>query len=160
MHMESTPEHEWLKQLIGEWEYEHKWITGESDETMTSKGREVFRPFGDLWVIGELTGTMPGGSEMTALTTLGFDPVKGKFIGNWIGTPMTHMFIYEGERNADNTVLTLNCSGPSFEDVSEMADYQDIMEFKSPEERLFFSQYKDNEGNWQRFMEGVLRRTK
>lgn len=160
MQSEPKPEHEWLMQLVGEWAYEHESACGPDGETILSEGRETVRALGDLWIVGEMTGEMPGGQSMTCITTLGYDPTRGRYVGNWVGSPMTHMFVYDGERDERGNVLTLNCSGPSFSDMSKMADYQDIIEMKGREERLFRSRYKDDDGNWHQFLQGVFRRVK
>ncbi len=160
MQAEASPEHQWLMQLVGEWEYEHEAPCGPEGEMGKSTGREVYRALGDLWVVGELTGEIPGGGSMTCITTLGYDSARGRFVGNWVGSPMTHMFVYDGERDESGNILTLNCTGPSFEDVTKMAEYQDIIEMRGRDERLFRSRYKDDAGSWQQFMEGVFRRVK
>lgn len=159
MRTEPSDEHRWLKQLVGEWIYESVCVIGPDGETMKTSGREVVRSVGDLWVMGEMTGSVPGGGEMTAFMTLGFDPVRGRFVGSWVGSPMAHMFIYEGERDAGGSVLTLGCEGPSFADPSELARYQDMIEIRSADERRLTSRVLDGDGAWHEFMSGVFRRT-
>ena len=107
-----TPEHEWLKQLVGEWTYENTCTMGPDPETMTTTGRESISMLGELWTIGEMEGDMPGAGTMKAIMTLGFDPAKGKFIGTWIGSPMTFMFIYEGSLDEARRTLTLDTPRP------------------------------------------------
>lgn len=153
-------EHEWLMQLVGEWTFENECVMGPNGETMKSSGREVVRAVGDLWVIGEMTGQMPDGSDMTGIITLGFDTRVRRFVGTWIGSPMSHMFVYDGTRDVGGKVLTLNCQGPSFTDPTKLAKYQDIVEIRSRDERRLSSQFQDAEGKWHRFMEGSYRRVK
>ena len=151
-----TPEHEWLQRLVGDWTYENECVMGPNGETEQGSGREVVRAFGGLWTMGETTGTMPGCGEMSGLMTLGYDPVKGKYVGSWIGTPMAYMFVYEGSREGD--VLTLDCEGPSFENPAKMAKYQDVVELRGPNERELRSQVRGADGSWQQFMQGVYTR--
>ncbi len=154
-------EHEWLMQLVGEWEFENECVMGPNGEKMKSTGREVVRAIGDLWVMGEMTGEMPGGAgTMTGIITMGFDPRTRRFIGTWIGSPMAHMFIYDGTRDASGKVLTLDCEGPSFTDPTKLAKYQDIVEIRSRNERRLSSQFRDDQGKWHKFMEGTFRRVK
>lgn len=155
-------EHKWLMQLVGEWEFENECVMGPNGEKAKSSGREVVRAIGDLWVLGEMTGQMPGpdGGEMTGIITLGFDPQSNRFIGSWIGSPMTHMFIYNGTRDASGKVLTLDCEGPSFMEPGKLARYQDIVEIRSPNERRLSSQFQDAQGKWHKFMDGVYKRTR
>jgi hypothetical protein len=156
MQTEPTAEHTWLQQLVGEWSYQNECVMGPDGKTEKGTGREVVRAFGDLWVMGEMTGTMPGAGEMKGLMALGFDPGKGRFVGSWIGTPMASMFVYEGV--LEGNVLTLDCEGPAFDNPAEMAHYQDIVEVRSPNERVLRSQVLDAEGVWHQFMEGVFTR--
>ena len=48
-----TKEHEWLKQFVGEWESELEVFMEPGKPPMKSKGTEVCRAIGGLWVIGE-----------------------------------------------------------------------------------------------------------
>ena len=57
---------------------------------------------------------MPGGGPATTLMTLGYDPEKKRFVGTWIGSMMTHLWIYDGALDAAGKVLTLDAEGPSF----------------------------------------------
>ena len=96
MKAEPTPQHEWLKQLVGEWSYRSECPAGPDGEALTAEGKEHVRMLGDLWMVGESTGLMPGGGSMTAVMTVGYDPEKERFVGTWVGSPMTAMFVYEG----------------------------------------------------------------
>ncbi|MFB3431716.1 MAG: DUF1579 domain-containing protein [Phycisphaerales bacterium] len=156
METKPTPEHEWLMQLVGEWTFESSCVMGPDQEPMTGSGREVVRAIGDLWVQAEMTGEMPGAGEMTALMTLGYDPMRERFIGNWIGSPMAHMFVYEGQRSGDR--LALDTLGPSFEDPTKMAKYQDVVELRGPDERALRSHLVGENGEWVEFMSAVFKR--
>jgi hypothetical protein len=158
MQESATKQHEWLMQLIGEWSFEHSVTMGENGETSVMSGKEIYRPIGKLWIVGELTSPVPDGPDITALTTLGFDPKQSAFVGNWIGSPMTHMYIYKGNLDDSGNVLTLDCSGPSFDDPTKTSSYQDIVEMVSPGERRFASQVLGDDGKWNRFLEGVFRK--
>ena len=156
MQTEPTPEHRWLQQLVGEWTYENECVMGPDGKTERGSGREVVRAFGDLWILGEMTGTAPGCGEMKGLMSLGFDPAKDRFVGTWIGTPMAYMFVYEG--TLEGNVLTLDCEGPAFDNPAETARYQDIVELRSPDERVLRSQCLGSDGTWTPFMSGVFTR--
>ena len=77
---EPTKEHEWLKQFVGEWESELEAFMEPGKPTVKSKGTEVCRAIGGLWVIGEGKTDM-GGMTYGHLLTLGYDPEKKKYIG-------------------------------------------------------------------------------
>jgi hypothetical protein len=78
---------------------------------------------------------MPGGGIGLTIMTLGFDPAKTRFVGTFIGSMMTHMWIYDGQLDAAGKVLTLDAEGPSFTDPAKMAKFQDMIEIKSDDQR-------------------------
>jgi hypothetical protein len=160
--MQSKPEkqHEWLKQFVGSWEFEGACIMGPDQPPMKSTGTETVRMLGDLWIVAESQGTMPDGNTMTALLTLGFDPAKKKFVGTWVGSPMTALFVYDGELDAKEEVLPLNCTGPSWEDPAKTMQYQDIHEMRKDGTRLLRSQALGPDGKWMQFMSATYRKIK
>ena len=154
-----TAEHQWLQKLAGDWTYEHACSGGADGESVTSTGSESVRMVGDYWAVGEMEGEMPGTSDrFTSLLTIGFDPAIGKFVGTWVGSMMTKMFVYEGELDDAKRVLTMNTRGPSFTDPEVEADYQDIIELNDDGSRVFRSQCKNDDGSWTEFMRGVYHR--
>jgi hypothetical protein len=103
---------------------------------------------------------MPGGEVGITMMTLGYDPVKQRFVGTFIGSMMTHMWIYSGTLDAAGKVLTLDTMGPDFSGAPGLIPYQDIIEFLSDDHRLLRSQLRDKDGNWQPFMAAHYRRKK
>jgi hypothetical protein len=145
-------EHRWLQRLVGEWTYE----SGEG--ATKAAGTETVRALGDLWVLGESTGQFPGGVPANALITLGYNPDTKRFVGTWIGSMMTHLWIYDGELDPGGRVLTLNAEGPSMSGDGTMARYQDIIELKSDDRRTLTAQVQEPDGTWKQFMTMELRR--
>jgi len=155
----STAEHEWLNQMIGEWKMEGAADAGPDNPCMESTGTEIVSSLGGLWIIGEGEGTMPGGGTAKMRITLGYDSAKQKFIGVWVGSMMTSLWVYEGELDAGRTKLTLNTEGPGFKD-GIISSYQDIIEMKSPDHRTLTSQVQQADGSWTQFMKADYYRTK
>jgi hypothetical protein len=91
MKAEPRNEHRWLQRLIGEWSMEAECDMGPGQPVAKTKGTERVRALGDLWIIGEGIGEMPGGGTGTSIITLGFDPQKDRHVGTWIGSMMTHL---------------------------------------------------------------------
>ncbi len=149
MQAEPLKEHRWLEQFVGEWTME-----GEAFEPgkppQHSTGTETVRSIG-LWIIGEGRSEMAGVGEGTSLLTLGYDPQKQKFVGSWVGSMMTQLWVYEGALDAAEKVLTLDCEGPSMAGDGT-ARYQDIHELVGPDHRLLRSQVLGQDGNWVQFM--------
>ncbi|KFC70850.1 hypothetical protein FG93_02607 [Bosea sp. LC85] len=148
--VEPQDEHRWLQQLLGNWTYESNCSPDKPDEVF--KGSETFRSIGDLWVVGESTSEMPGGGASTMQITLGFDPQKGRFVGTWLGSMMAMIWTYEGFLDDSRKILTLESEGPSFSGDGTTAKYRDIVELRSPTERLFYSKVLGADGSWTEFM--------
>ena len=151
-------EHEWLHQLVGDWTFESQADMGPDQPSVKHGGTERVRSLGGMWVVGEGQGEMPGGGVGHMLITLGFDPKRNRYVGTWVGSMMTHLWVYDGELDANKRVLTLNAEGPSFSGDGTMAKYQDIIEIVSPDHRVLRSQVQGADGKWTQFMEAHYRR--
>jgi len=158
--METTPqrEHQWLQTLVGEW-------TSEAEATMEPgkpperfKGTETVRSLGGLWILAEGQGEMPGCGHATTLLTLGYDPQKKRYVGTWVGSMMTHLWVYDGVLDAAEKVLTLDAEGPSMADHSVMATYRDVIERASDDHRILTSHVRGDDGTWHQFMTAHYRR--
>lgn len=156
---EPTKQHQWLQQMVGEWTAEMECVMGPDQPAMKSKGAETVRSLGGLWTLGEGSGETPDGGRMTSILTLGYDPQKQKFVGSFVASMMTHMWIYEGTLSADRKTLTMDTSGPSM--ISEgMVPYQDIFTIESPDHRTLSSRTPGPNGEWMTFMTAHYRRVK
>lgn len=161
MEMKSTPEkeHRWLQRLVGDW-------TSEAEATMepgtpleTFRGTERVRQLGDLWILAEGQGEMPGGGRATMLMTLGYDPRTKRFVGTWIGSMMSHLWLYDGALDAADRVLTLDSEGPSVAGDGTLARYRDVIEVRSDDHRVLTSHVLGDDGAWRPFMTAHYRRT-
>jgi hypothetical protein len=160
MQAEPQKEHQWLQKLVGEWSMEGEFNMGPDQPPMKSKASEAVRSLGGLWFIAEGQGDMSDGGTCNTIMTLGYDPLKKRYVGTWIGSPMTHLWIYDGELDTSGKVLTLNAEGPSFTDQTKMAKYRDVIEFKSDDHRILTSHALGEDGKWTQFMTANYRRTK
>ncbi|MNW11537.1 hypothetical protein D3C71_2090200 [compost metagenome] len=75
---------------------------------------------------------MPDGSFGQTLMTLGYSPETGRFVGTWVGSMMTHMWIYDGELEPDGLTLSLYCDGPDFDAPGRKARYRDAITMANP----------------------------
>ncbi|HEX2101658.1 MAG TPA: DUF1579 domain-containing protein, partial [Candidatus Synoicihabitans sp.] len=132
-------EHAWLQKLLGKWTFETECLGEPGQPTQKFRGTDNVKAVGELWVIGEGEGDSPGGGTAKMMLTLGFDPKRNRFVGTWLGSMMTHLWLYEGELDAAERVLTLNSEGPSFGDPNKLAKYQDIIEIISDDHRTLTS---------------------
>ncbi|MGE5513671.1 MAG: DUF1579 domain-containing protein [Bacteroidota bacterium] len=150
---EPQKEHQWLQKLVGDWTFE-----AEMGGSSKSSGTERVRSLGGLWILAEGQGEMPGGGMANVLMTLGFDPAKKRYTGTWIGSMMTHLWIYDGQMDASGRVLTLTAQGPSMAGDGTTATYQDIIEIESDDHRILRSRVLTESGEWKEFMTAHFRR--
>lgn len=151
-------EHNWLQKLVGEWTYEGECSMGPDQPPSKTTGTEVVRSLGGLWVIGELNGGMPGGGLSTSLITLGFDPIKQKYVGTFVASVMTHLWPYVGTLDASGKKLSLDSEGPDFSGGPAMAKYRDVVELIDDDHRTLSSYLQDANGQWNQFMTMHFRR--
>ena len=156
--VEPQKQHRWLKRFLGEWTYESEMPAQGGQPAHKVTGIERVRAIGDLWVVGESNGEMPGAGPATSIITLGYDPDRKRFVGTWIGSMMTHMWVYSGELDSAERVLTLTSEGPSMSNEGTMSTYQDVVEFKNDNHRVLTARVRNNDGTWQEFMTMEFRR--
>lgn len=155
-----TAEHQWLQQFVGEWTVHSEMEMGPGGETMKCDSTESVRAVGDIWILSELRGQMPGGPPMTAFMTLGYDPEKGHFVGTWVDSFHPYLWIYKGTLDDSRKILTLEADGPNMMAPGTMAQYRDITEFRSKNERVLTSSMKGPDGQWHTFMKATFTRKK
>ena len=160
MHVEPQKEHQWLQKLVGEWIYQTQACGAPDQPPMKVEGTQTIRPIGDLWVQGEGRGDMPGGGAATMIITLGYDPQKQRFVGTWVGSMMTHLWVYDGALDAAGKVLTLNAEGPSMAGNGKLAKYQDIIELKGEDRHTLTARMLGEDGQWSEIMTADYRRKK
>jgi hypothetical protein len=152
MKAEPKAEHRWLQQLVGTWTIEADGADGQAPPPWT----ETVRQLGELWIVAEGEGLTPDGTPGKTMMTLGYDPDRGRFVGTWVGSMMTHMWVYDGRLEGD--VLTLDCEGPDFEHPGATLKYQDIIELKPGGERTLRAQTQEPDGSWKPLMSSRYRR--
>ena len=131
---------------------------GPGQPPMKATGTEPVRSLGGLWIIAEGQGTMPDGGPATMIITLGYDLQKGRFVGTFVGSMMTYLWIYDGELDPAERVLTLEADGPSFTDPGATAKYRDVVEIVSDDHRMLRSSVLGDDGEWHEFMTAHYRR--
>jgi hypothetical protein len=71
---------------------------------------------------------------------------------------MTYLWVYEGELDATERVLTLHSRGPKMMTEGELISYKDVIEFKDADHRVLTSYALGDEGDWQLLMTAHYRR--
>jgi hypothetical protein len=155
MKAELTKEHAFLQKLIGTWE-----VVAESPEVyVETTWLENVRSLHGVWFMAEGHGEMPGGGEASTVLTLGYDPVRGKYVGTWIGSMMNHLWVYEGALDETGRTLKLDTTGPDFENEGRTARYQEHLTFEDDDNRTFSSHVLMPDGSWRQFMMARYRRS-
>lgn len=154
-------EHEWLGQLVGEWETEAEAKLDPSQPPVKCVGTESIRSIGGFWVLNETRGTPPGSDvPMTGLMTLGYDPEKKKYVGTWVDSMTGHLWTYEGTVDSSGKKLTLLTEGPAPFLPAGKAKYRESVEIKDKDYKVFTSSIEVAPGEWHTFMTSHARRTK
>ncbi len=148
----ALPQHEWLKNLVGEWATETDMNPGGDGSAPRGKGRETFKMFGDLWVLGEGEVTFPDGSKMVSRMGLGYDVSFNEYRAFWVATVSSHLWKYTCSLSEDGKKLTMDCEGPDMMGDAPSAFYRDIIELVDEDHRTHTSTGQDKDGNWVTFM--------
>lgn len=141
-------EHAFLERMVGTWRVTSAEMGHEEVWT------EVCRSLNGIWFVAEGSGDMPGGAgPATTILTLGFDPAKGRYVASWLGTMMTHLWVYEGEVSADGATLSLFTTGPDFAEPGKIGEYREQITFTDDDHRVFSSAARQPDGSWKQIME-------
>lgn len=160
MKVEPQEEHRWLHRMLGEWTSEGEAPTEPGKPPVKWTSIETVRSLGGLWVVAENRSDMSEGEARTSLMTLGFDPAKQRYVGTFVGSMMTNLWVYEGALDGSGFALTLDTEGPNMADPSTMAKYKDVIEFKSDDLRTLTSHVQAADGTWSEFMSMTYQRRK
>jgi hypothetical protein len=155
----ASPEHEWLRQLVGEWRVTSEASMGADQPAMKIESTESVRAIGALWVLSEGSARMDG-QPFTSLLTLGYDPVQGCFVGTWVDTLQTHLWIYRGTLDRERNTLTLEARGPGFDDPAQSALYRDVIEVVDRDHKRLISSVQGPDGAWTEFLRAESTRVK
>jgi hypothetical protein len=158
--VEPQPEHRWLQQFVGEWTSETEAPMEPGQPPQTFRGTETVRSLGALWILAEGKGEMPGGTPMTTVLTLGYDPQKQRYVGTFVGSMMTWLWVYDGMLDVTARVLTLDTEGPSMTGDGKLTSYRDSFELVSPDHRVLRSRMLGDDGQWHPVMTAHYRRAR
>jgi hypothetical protein len=151
-------EHEWLNQLVGEWD-----TAGEMNvpgaEAIKSTGTDTARMLGGFWLVSDVKGDVMG-TSVEARLTLGYDTKKKKYVGTWIDSMTNYMWHYEGSVDDTGKILTLNTEGPGFQGGDQLTKFKEVIEIKNKDERTFTSSMQGADGKWTQLMSVKYRRKK
>ncbi|KAF0244978.1 MAG: hypothetical protein FD180_2018 [Planctomycetota bacterium] len=151
-------EHEWLKQLAGDWDGEAEMFGKPGEPSTKSKGTESTRLIGGFWAMIEYKGDADG-TPFTGILTVGYDPAKKSYVGTWIDSMTSTLWQYKGSVDAAGKVLTLTTEGPSPWDPAKSATFRESIEIKDKDHKTFTSKI-EKDGEWITVMRGEYTRKK
>jgi hypothetical protein len=152
------PEHRWLEQFVGEWEFTPPPPPGADEAVGQQVLVQTFRSLHGTWIVGEGAMPSPDGTLGSILMTLGYDVARARFVGVWIGSMMTHMWVYDGQLDAARRILTLDTTGPDMSGSGGEVAYRDAYEMVSADHFVLRSYLADKAGGWTEFMAVDYRR--
>ncbi len=126
-----------LDRLIGDWTFEGHSLPDDGErrtgsETAVRRGR---------WLIIE--------SDDGARFQLVFDADKTRVIGDFVSWDWPNLWTYDGTSSGDRMILASR--GPDMETGEGLADYEDVWEIISPDERTLTGRVRGKDGSWRDF---------
>ena len=148
----ATPqkEHDWLKQLEGEWIANSEAIMAPGQPPVKSQGTETIRTLGDLWSVNEIKGEFAG-VPLSGIMTVGYDPKIKKYVGTWICSMDSNLVKYVGELDAAGKMLTLDTEGTN-PMTGKPVKMKDTIQFKDADTKVMVSSMLGDDGKWVPFM--------
>jgi predicted enzyme related to lactoylglutathione lyase len=140
-------DHEWLKNLVGEWDCECEIFMEPGKPPVKAKSSESARMLGGFWVLTDGKGEIMGMPMMSQMT-LGYDPDKKKFVGTWVDNMSSYLWHYTGSLDADGKKLTLDAEGPCPMAPGKMSKFKETIELKGKDQKSFTSQILGDDGKW------------
>ncbi|HWL08985.1 MAG TPA: DUF1579 domain-containing protein [Planctomicrobium sp.] len=151
-------EHAWLEQLVGRWISEGECFMGPDQEPQKNSGRMNCRSLGGLWLIGEGEGDGNSPEEKwSSIITLGYDIKQQRYVGTFVASMMTHLWLYKGVLDASGKKLPLDSEGPRF-DGNGTTQYRDTIEIVDQDHWIFSGEVLTDDGSWQTIMTSHNRR--
>jgi hypothetical protein len=144
-------EHEWLRNLIGEWRIESEMVMEPGGPKMQSQGTASVKNLGGLWAFSENRETLPNGQEFTSYFALGYDVTFKEYRGCMVMSASSHLWKYTGKLSNDGRTMTLDCEGPDLTKDEGTALYRDTIELVDQNHRIHTSSAQNQDGNWHEF---------
>lgn len=106
------PEHEILKNDVGEWDVEITNYASGSPEV--TSGTESNRMLGDFWLISNFEGQMMG-LKFKGHGSTGYDATVKKYVGTWVDSLSPGMMHMKGEYDKETKTMTLVGMAPGMD---------------------------------------------
>ena len=147
-----TEHHRLLKGDVGTWDAKmNVWFTPDA-EPMTSQGTETNELLGNgMWLVSHFDGDIAG-TPFVGLGTMGYDPLKRKYVGTWIDNVTPHLSVMEGDYDAKDKTLTMISERPG-PDGRETRTVKSILKYVDADTRSFEIQVQGDDGKFWKMLE-------
>lgn len=142
-------EHEWLKQLAGDWDLDMT-MQEPGKDSVKAKGSETTRLLGAFWSISEINATMMD-MPFSGRMTLGYNIEKKKYIATWVDSMQDYLWTYEGTLDPSGKILTLETTGPCPMQGGKMTKFKEVIEIQDKDHHTFTS-HVDFDGKFVQMM--------
>lgn len=130
----ASDEHSQIQRKTGEWKVKCCYFMGGDAAPIEVDGTETGQMLGQLWCNSHFEADMMG-SPLSGNGSLGYDPVKEKYIATWTDSTAPFLYLFEGHFNAEGNILEM--SGENYDPVRQYpATYRSRIEFKGDNEHL------------------------
>ena len=132
--LKASPAHAELQRKAGDWTVRCTYFMGGEADPIEVDGVEHGQMLGELWCNSRFEADMLG-SPLRGNGSIGFDPVKEKYVGTWKDSATPFLYTFEGDFDADANVLEM--SGVNFDPVRRCpATYRSRLEFTSADQHV------------------------
>lgn len=140
-----TMSKEWMDGLVGVWTFEGRSVPDNAAHRQTGVEHVTRR---GAWLVIE-------GEDYRF--QLAMAPETSRVTGDFIHWKHPHLWTYDGVIESDGR-LHLRSRGPDMEGKGGEADYDDVFEIVSQDERRSIGRIRDPDGNWRDFSQSTYRR--
>jgi hypothetical protein len=149
-------EHGLLQKFVGEWESEGEAFMAPGQPPTKLKGVESSRMIGGFWFVAQIKSSVPD-FPYEQILTLGYDPVKKKYIGTVIDSMTSHIWQLEGTFDATGNILAWETEGP-VPDPENPSKFREVIDLKGSDHKVFTSSVLGPDGSWNIVMRIDIRR--
>jgi len=142
-----TQEHRLLTKDVGDWDAALTFSGPMGDMQMT--GKESVSMYGPFFQVSEFAGAFMG-QEFFGRATMGYDPVREKWVGTWTDSSSPWMQVMYGDYDAATKSLTLLYDGVNAE--LQLQPGKTVLTWTGPDTRTYDAYWLDDEGNATRHM--------
>jgi len=135
-----SEEHKIVMKDVGEWTIEGKLLLPQGFQEF--KGEEKVTAIGQFWTVSHHSSDIMGGLQGSS--TIGFDPISGKFVGTWVDSfqpAVTHM---KGSYDKSTKTMTYDTTGIGMD--GKPMPGKIIVQYKTENSHTFTMMHQDPTG--------------